>query len=77
MDTIKKLWPSLLAIIIFAVVACVYMSPVLDGKVIATSDGVQGRAAVHEAVEYYEQTGNRTWWTGSMFSGMPNYQIGG
>lgn len=53
------------------------MSPVLDGKVIATSDGVQGRAAVHEAVEYYQQTGNRSWWTGSMFSGMPNYQIGG
>ena len=77
MDKIKKLWPSILAVLIFAVVACVYMSPVLDGKVIATSDGVQGRAAVHEAVEYYEQTGNRTWWTGSMFSGMPNYQIGG
>ncbi|MBO4753045.1 MAG: YfhO family protein [Bacteroidales bacterium] len=77
MNTIKKLWPTLLAILVFAVVACVYMSPVLDGKIIATSDGVQGRAAVHEAVEYYEQTGNRTWWTGSMFSGMPNYQIGG
>lgn len=77
MDTIKKFWPTLLAIIIFAVVACVYMSPVLDGKIIATSDGVQGRAAVHEAAEYFEQTGNRTWWTGSMFSGMPNYQIGG
>ena len=77
MNTIKKLWPTLLAVLVFAVVACVYMSPVLDGKIIATSDGVQGRAAVHEAVEYYEQTGNRTWWTGSMFSGMPNYQIGG
>jgi len=77
MNTFKKLWPYLLAVIVFAVVACVYMSPVLEGKIIATSDGVQGRAAVHEAVEYYEQTGNRSWWTGSMFSGMPNYQIGG
>ena len=77
MTYLKKLWPTLLAVIIFAVVACVYMSPVLDGKIIATSDGVQGRAAVHEAVEYYQQTGERTWWTGSMFSGMPNYQIGG
>ncbi len=77
MNYIKKFWPYLVAIIVFAVVSCVYMSPVLDGKVIATSDGVQGRAAVQEAVEYYQQTGNRTWWTGSMFSGMPNYQIGG
>lgn len=77
MNQFKKLWPYLLAIIVFAVISCVYMSPVLDGKVIATSDGIQGRAAVHEAVEYYQQTGNRSWWTGSMFSGMPNYQIGG
>ena len=77
MNYIKKLWPYLVAIIVFAVVACIYMSPVLDGKVIATSDGIQGRAAVQEAVQYYQETGNRTWWTGSMFSGMPNYQIGG
>jgi len=77
MNYLKKIWPYLVAVIVFAVVACVYMSPVLDGKVIATSDGIQGRAAVQEAVSYYQETGNRTWWTGSMFSGMPNYQIGG
>ena len=77
MNYIKKLWPYLVALIVFTAVACIYMSPVLDGKVIATSDGIQGRAAVQEAVSYYQETGNRTWWTGSMFSGMPNYQIGG
>ena len=75
--TFKKLWPYIAAILVFVVVACVYMSPVLEGKVIATSDGIQGRAAVHEAVEYRQATGENTWWTGSMFSGMPNYQIGG
>ena len=53
------------------------MSPALDGKVIASTDGVQARAAQHEGMAYFEETGNRTWWTGSMFSGMPNYQIGG
>jgi len=77
MKTFKNLLPYLLAVIVFSIVACVYMSPVLDGKVIATSDGIQGRAAVQECVEYYKQTGDRSWWTGSMFSGMPNYQIGG
>lgn len=77
MNYIKKIWPYLVALIVFSAVACIYMSPVLDGKVIATSDGIQGRAAVQEAVSYYQETGNRTWWTGSMFSGMPNYQIGG
>ena len=77
MDKLKKISPYLVAIIVFVLVACIYMSPVLDGKVIATADGIQGRAAVHEAVEYRETTGGNTWWNGTMFSGMPNYQIGG
>ena len=77
MDYLKQIWPYLLAFMVFVAVACIYMSPVFDGKVIASTDGVQGRAAVHECVEYSQQTGNYSWWTGSMFSGMPNYQIGG
>lgn len=77
MDYLKRIWPYLLAFMVFVAVACIYMSPVFDGKVIASTDGVQGRAAVHECVEYSQQTGNYSWWTGSMFSGMPNYQIGG
>jgi len=77
MNIFKKSWPYLLAFLVFAIVACLYMSPVLDGKVIATTDGIQARAAQHEGMAYYETTGNRSWWTGSMFSGMPNYQIGG
>ena len=77
MERIKKLWPWLLALAVFATVSIIYMSPELDGKVIATTDGIQARAAVHESVEYHEQTGERTWWNGAMFSGMPNFQIGG
>ena len=77
MDYLKRIWPYLLAFMVFVAVACIYMSPVFDGKVIASTDGVQGRAAVHECVEYSQQTGNYSLWTGSMFSGMPNYQIGG
>ena len=77
MNNLKRFWPYLLAVLVFAVVACLYMSPALDGKVIASTDGVQARAAQHEGMAYFEETGNRTWWTGSMFSGMPNYQIGG
>ncbi len=53
------------------------MSPALDGKVIATSDGVQARGAVHECLQFTKETGEHSWWNNSMFSGMPNYQIGG
>lgn len=74
---LKKAAPYALIILLFMVVSGVYMSPAFDGKRIATSDGVQGRAAVQESVQYHETTGEYTWWTGSMFCGMPNYQIGG
>jgi hypothetical protein len=30
-----------------------------------------------ELKEYYEKTGENSWWTGSMFSGMPSYQLHG
>lgn len=77
MDKIKKLLPYLAIVAVFVLVACVYMSPALDGKFIGTSDGIQGTSAVHEGSMYNQQTGERTWWTDSMFGGMPNYQIGG
>lgn len=73
----RKAWPYLVVLLVFFAVGCIYMSPALDGKMIVTSDGYQSTAAVHEGVQYHEETGERTWWTGSMFSGMPNYQIGG
>lgn len=74
---IKRLLPYLAIVAVFVVVACVYMSPALDGMFIGTSDGIQGTSAVHEGSMYAKQTGDRTWWTDSMFGGMPNYQIGG
>lgn len=77
MNYFKKFWPYLVALTVFVVVACVYMSPVLDGKEIATTDGIQAIAAQHEGMDYHDKTGERSWWTGSMFCGMPNYQIGG
>ena len=47
MNNLKRFWPYLLAVLVFAVVACLYMSPALDGKVIASTDGVQASAAHH------------------------------
>ena len=65
------------ALAIFVAIACVYCAPALEGKVIQTGDGTSAAAAVHESTEYSKNTGDYTFWTGSMFSGMPNYQIGG
>ncbi|MBE6332194.1 MAG: hypothetical protein E7070_07820 [Bacteroidales bacterium] len=77
MNYLKKLWPYLLALGVFVAVSCIYMSPELDGKIIATSDGVQGRGACKESWDFLAENGRSAFWTGSMFSGMPTYQVGG
>ena len=65
------------ALVLFVVVACIYCSPYLEGKVIQSGDGTSAAAAVQEVVQYSKATRDHSFWTGSMFSGMPNYQIGG
>lgn len=65
------------ALVLFVAIACIYCSPALEGKVIRSGDSTSAAAAVHESTEYTRTTGDYSFWTGSMFSGMPNYQIGG
>jgi hypothetical protein len=73
----SKYLPYLVALVLFAVIACVYCAPEFEGKVVYAGDTVNANSAVRESVQYRKDTGNNTWWTGAMFSGMPNYQIGG
>ena len=75
-NILKKYLPDLIIGLIFVVASIIYFYPALEGKVIYAGDNINGIAAVHESAEYAQQGGN-TFWTGSMFSGMPNYQIGG
>ncbi|MBR1631756.1 MAG: hypothetical protein IJ680_07855, partial [Paludibacteraceae bacterium] len=72
----KKLVPDALIMLLFVLAAVIYCSPALDDKIIYAGDYINGYSAAHEGAEYRDQGGS-TWWTGSMFSGMPNYQIGG
>ena len=76
-DFVKKYLPYVAAIVIFAALSCIYCAPVFQGKELFAGDNVKYQEAVNEAVKYRQETGNYTWWTGSMFSGMPSYQIGG
>ncbi len=76
-NKVKKIMPYLAAFALFLIASLIYCYPVLEGKTIQAGDEFNGRAAVQESVEYRQETGDITWWTGAMFSGMPNYQIGG
>ena len=74
---IQKYGAYVVALILFIAVACIYCAPALEGKVIQSGDSTSAAAAVREVGEYNKRTGDNSFWTGSMFSGMPNYQIGG
>ncbi len=72
----KQIAPYALIVLLFLIASVVYFFPSLQGKVIFAGDSINAQAAVHESAEYGKAGGN-TFWTGAMFSGMPNYQIGG
>ena len=75
-DFIKKYLPYLVALITFVVLTLVYASPALDGKVLQADDQIAAKGMNHECMEY-NKTGHYSFWTGSMFSGMPSFQSGG
>ena len=76
-DLLKKLTPYLIALGTFILIAIIYCSPILEGKVLQAGDTLSWKGMYQENKAYTENTGEHTFWTGSMFSGMPNYQIGG
>ena len=73
----KKILPYAVAIVAFVAVAVMYCAPLLEGKVLVQGDVNNWKGAAQEARAYYEENGTRTWWTNSMFGGMPTYQITG
>ena len=72
----KKVLPYLAILGVFIIASLIYFWPAIDGKIIYAGDSINAISAVQESVEFRDSGGN-TFWTGSMFSGMPNYQIGG
>ena len=71
----KKWLPDVVAVVLFAVIAFAYFySADVDGRILFRHDSAAGIGAGQEASEYYQQTGERTRWSNSIFSGMPTYQ---
>lgn len=75
MKSHRNLW-ALLPVLLFIVLSFVYFSPdVIEGKILFQHDTQQGLAIGHEAQEYARESGETPRWTGSLFSGMPTFQI--
>lgn len=73
----KKILPYAVAIVAFVAIAMIYCTPLLEGKVLVQGDVNNWKGAAQEALSFYDEHGYSPWWTNSMFSGMPTYQITG
>lgn len=74
-DLFKKYGAYLVAAVVFLAAAYIYCSPVLKGKTLNAGDSVNGSYYGKDLDEYRAETGDISWWTESVFSGMPAYQI--
>jgi hypothetical protein len=71
----KKLFPYVIAILIFVVASLFYFHPVLKGQKIVQSDITQFSGMAKEIKDYRADKNKEPYWTGASFSGMPAYQI--
>jgi hypothetical protein len=73
---IKKLLPHLAIIIIFIIVISYFFYPAWQGKVMQQGDVSSWQGSAREIIDYDKtHPDDPALWTGTMFSGMPAYQI--
>jgi len=74
-EFLKAVIPHAIAIGVFLVVAIVYCSPALKGKVLQQSDAIFWQGMAQNSFEFKEQYGHFPLWNTHLFSGMPAYQV--
>lgn len=74
--TNKNLIFIIASLVLFAVMAFIYASPVISGKQLFQHDIVQYKGGAKELLDYRAKNSRETYWSDSMFGGMPTYQMG-
>ena len=72
---INKLLPYITAIVLFFVISLAYFPDTLQGKKLNQHDKKTWKGGAHETFQYYEETGEWSLWTNSLFGGMPTYLV--
>ncbi|MDO5615907.1 MAG: YfhO family protein, partial [Cruoricaptor ignavus] len=72
----KNLGYIIACLVVFVVMAVVYVNPVISGKAIIQPDIVHYRGGAEELLDFRKTNDAETYWSDSMFGGMPTYQIG-
>ncbi|MDR2285977.1 MAG: YfhO family protein [Prevotellaceae bacterium] len=74
--SLKGYIPYIVAIAIFVVISIIYFAPeIFQNKTLYQHDIVTASSIGREASQFHAETGERTFWTNSLFGGMPMYQI--
>ena len=72
----KGILLDIIAVVAFLIICFVYFAgPISEGLVLGGHDTVASIGQGRELMDHLEQTGERTRWTNTLFSGMPTYQI--
>ena len=72
----KKLFPHLIAVAIFLIVALIISKTALEADTVLKQSDLAGwQGMSHQSFEYQKEHGHFPLWVTSMFSGMPAYQV--
>ncbi len=71
----KRHLPHVIALAVFIVITMIYFAPLFGGKELKQTDINNWKGMSEEILKFKEKTGENTYWTNSMFGGMPGYQI--
>jgi hypothetical protein len=74
-NLVKRILPHLGALLFFYIISSVYFLPHFSGKEIFKRDIVESHGASQEVDSYFAGTGEQSYWTNSIFGGMPVYSI--
>lgn len=65
-----------ISLVVFILLAVAYANPIISGKQLLQHDIVQYKGGAKELLDYRANNDQETYWSDSMFGGMPTYQTG-
>lgn len=72
---LKKLYPILVAALLFLIISYIYFPSLIEGKVIQQHDNLTYKGMSKEVRDFRKETGEEALWTNGMFGGMPAYLV--
>lgn len=76
LQRLKILWPYAVIIVLFGIIATTYFMPATwEGRVLFQQDVAGASGNGQDVRDYEAATGEHSYWTNSLFGGMPMYQI--